>query len=524
MNRWSYGSGESRPLPPGWEERVDPGSGKPYYVDHARQLTTWEDPRDDPRRRDDALPAYASAPPANPALERDTAELLAILPRVPAADVRAELLRAHGDKQLAINALLARGGGDGARLAQRPPVAIAVATPAGAAAGKPAVGRLPVAVATPMPLGGPPNGAPHAVSWVAAPVVGEAPPPLTGRRRALLIGINYYGTAAELKGCINDVRAMRQLLVDHGFPASAEHMRVLTDDTRDARARPTKANILEACRWLTAGAAPGDVLFFHFSGHGAQQLDPEFVEEDGMDETIVPVDVDRAGQITDNQLHALLVAPLPSGARLTAVMDCCHSGTGLDLPFTLRADRWEVDDNPHHVEGDVVFFSGCEDGDFSADARPRYGAPGGAMTTAFVRVVREGRYASYPHFMRELDVAMRRGGFAQRPQLCATQAFDTSRPFRFDNVHPNTNRMLGRQFRVRHKAKRRPFGNGLGDLLMAGAAGYLVLALAPDVLGAAAGGAGLLLDGAGALASESAGTFEEVTRGIGGLFGGFFGE
>lgn len=502
--RWTFGqpnaaaAAAAPALPAGWEERRDPTSGKPYFVDHARQLTTWDDPRAAPRAADvpPAYPGAAHVQPLASALERDVAELQAILPKARADAIRAELLRTNGDKDLAISALLR----DAPPAAPRPPLAVATAVPAGGAV------------------------APLAVSWVEAPVVDSAPPPLTGRRKALLIGINYYGTSAELKGCINDVREMRALLVHSGFSAAPEHMLVLTDDQRDGRFQPTRANILSACRWLCADARPGDVLFFHFSGHGAQQLDPLFAEEDGMDETIVPVDVQASGQITDNELHALLVEPLPSGARLTALMDCCHSGTALDLPFTLRGTRWQPDDNPHFTLGDVVFFSGCEDDDCSADARPRYGRPGGAMTTAFVKVVREGRYSSYPHLMQQLDAAMRRGGFAQRPQMCATQAFDTSRPFRLDDIHPNTNAMIGRQFNVKHKHRRRPFNGGLGEILMVGAAGYLALSLAPEMLGAAAGGAELLFDGAGAALGEAGGALEDVTRGIGGLFGGLFGE
>src|SRR5271170_4608756 len=42
-------------------------------------------------------------------------------------------------------------------------------------------------------------------------------------------------------------------------------------------------------------------------------------------------------------MHDILVKPLPAGCRLTALFDCCHSGSVLDLPYeyvipTFRAD------------------------------------------------------------------------------------------------------------------------------------------------------------------------------------------
>jgi Caspase domain len=60
-------------------------------------------------------------------------------------------------------------------------------------------------------------------------------------------------------------------------------------------------------------------------------------EEDGYDETIVPVDYDSAGQIRDDDLYQSLVCALPSGAHLVALMDCCHSGSVLDLPYKYKA-------------------------------------------------------------------------------------------------------------------------------------------------------------------------------------------
>ena len=60
--------------------------------------------------------------------------------------------------------------------------------------------------------------------------------------------------------------------------------------------------------------------------------------EDGYDETLVPLDYDTAGQIRDDDLFLTLVGKMPKGVQLTSVMDCCHSGTVLDLPFTFVAD------------------------------------------------------------------------------------------------------------------------------------------------------------------------------------------
>lgn len=74
-------------------------------------------------------------------------------------------------------------------------------------------------------------------------------------------------------------------------------------------------------------------FFFHYSGHGGQTEDLDGDEDDGYDETIYPVDHEQAGVIIDDTMHDILIRPLPAGCRLTAIMDCCHSGSALDLPY-----------------------------------------------------------------------------------------------------------------------------------------------------------------------------------------------
>lgn len=60
--------------------------------------------------------------------------------------------------------------------------------------------------------------------------------------------------------------------------------------------------------------------------------------EDGYDETLVPLDYMSAGQIRDDLLFTHLVGAFKAGVTVTCIMDCCHSGTVLDLPFVFKGD------------------------------------------------------------------------------------------------------------------------------------------------------------------------------------------
>lgn len=87
----------------------------------------------------------------------------------------------------------------------------------------------------------------------------------TGRRKALLIGINYFGQRGQLRGCINDVKNMSAYL-NEVFGYKREDMVILTDDQQNPMSQPTKQNILRAMHWLVKDARPNDSLFFHYSG------------------------------------------------------------------------------------------------------------------------------------------------------------------------------------------------------------------------------------------------------------------
>lgn len=158
-----------------------------------------------------------------------------------------------------------------------------------------------------------------------------------GTKRALLIGINYIGhEQGQLSGCHNDVHNMVTYIKNvHGFVD--EDITLLLDDGEHDP--PTKKNMVLACKTLVAGAKPGDSFFFHFSGHGCQVRDDDRgEEEDVLDEALVPLDYRTAGLLRDDDILEHVIMPLPEGCSLVCHVDCCHSGTMLDLPYQFKPD------------------------------------------------------------------------------------------------------------------------------------------------------------------------------------------
>jgi hypothetical protein len=146
----------------------------------------------------------------------------------------------------------------------------------------------------------------------------SAPPVSAGR--ALLIGINKYQNVPQLRGSINDIEAMRQVLLSR-FGFSEEKIQILKDQ------QATRANILAALEKLVREAGPEDMVVIHFAGHGSQVQDLNGDEEDGLDETLVPVDgrTDGVPDIIDDQLDEILSRLKAQSALI--VLDSCHSGT-----------------------------------------------------------------------------------------------------------------------------------------------------------------------------------------------------
>jgi hypothetical protein len=125
----------------------------------------------------------------------------------------------------------------------------------------------------------------------------------------------------------------------------------------------TKKEIVSQIKWLVEGAAPGDQLLFHYSGHGAQAptLSPK-LETDGLDEIICPYDFDGSNATTlRDKEFAHLFAGIPKGVHFVWISDSCHAEDLSRDPFKLDEEDFNAN-NTHYR-----FFTGLTHFEQSVD-------------------------------------------------------------------------------------------------------------------------------------------------------------
>lgn len=264
-------------------------------------------------------------------------------------------------------------------------------------------------------------------------------------KKALLIGINYTGSENELNGCINDVKNVRTFLTDN-CKFSSSNIKLLSDEESE---KPTRVNMENNIRWLMTDNMPGDVLVLHYSGHGGNIIDRNRDETDGRDETLIPLDFETAGEITDDWLFENLISKVPKDVTLWCFLDCCHSGTAIDLKHNYQSnckyrkggaipknliykkDEW-TDSFNYSIErskdiiGNVCLFSGCQDKETSADAFINNKGQG-AFTYCLLETLKTNlqenslRYKNgtikLRNILKEINCRLDSNGFEQNTQL-----------------------------------------------------------------------------------------------------------
>jgi hypothetical protein len=167
------------------------------------------------------------------------------------------------------------------------------------------------------------------------------------RKLALLVGIDDYPSEYGLNplaGCVKDVELQRHLL-KYRFGFKDSDIYILTNK------EATRQGILEAFeKHLIKQANPGDVVVFHYSGHGSRIVDPDpiFVsstqDKTGLNGTLVPVDArlpvgypELSGTVQDIMGHTLfLLMSALKTENVTVVLDSCFSGAAARDNVVLR--------------------------------------------------------------------------------------------------------------------------------------------------------------------------------------------
>ncbi|KAJ4798814.1 Metacaspase-9 [Rhynchospora pubera] len=280
------------------------------------------------------------------------------------------------------------------------------------------------------------------------------------KKLATLVGCCYFNTNNELHGCINDVRSVAETLVSR-FGFDRRDVTVLTDEP-GSHPMPTGANIKRALTDMIKKAKSGDVLVFHFSGHGTRVNHEK-------DEAIVPCDFNFITDVDFRQMVDLL----PSGTTLTILSDSCHSGGLINHekeqigPCTVKRsidakdlkskprfipyetalqhlsglsgiESQQIGDHLAHLFGDDasdkflnkayhpkkpiadngILLSGCQADQFSEDLSPEGEKPCGAFTNSFQKVLAQHPGTiSYKELVTKVRQLLRSEGFDQNPCL-----------------------------------------------------------------------------------------------------------
>jgi hypothetical protein len=169
---------------------------------------------------------------------------------------------------------------------------------------------------------------------------------------ALLVGIDTYPQPVfQLHGCVNDVTNLHDYLKEN-FKVDLRVETLLNSDA-------TRENIIRLFRRHLCKAGKEDVVLFHYSGHGSNEIAaPGFKEffPVGKNETLVCYDsrLDNGLDLADKELAVLLWEVAQKQPHLAVTLDCCHSGSGtrapLDTGLTVRRTSPDGNNTPRPIE------------------------------------------------------------------------------------------------------------------------------------------------------------------------------
>ena len=237
------------------------------------------------------------------------------------------------------------------------------------------------------------------------PSILNSKPYPTEEKEAVLIGLNYPGTRESLSGCINDALRMEKTLNGHGYKTN-----VLTDN--DLSKNNSILNILSKLV-----SSNNKKLYFQYSGHGLQTYDYNGDEIDHYDEALYGF---GGNIILDDDIHAQ-VTRISQNTQMVMVIDACHSGSMVDLPYQLINNNI-TKINKNRLEGNIICISGCKDTQTSADVTQgniSYGAMSNALQKALKTITPT---TTWRELVGKMQNDLKNNQYSQIPQLSVSHA------------------------------------------------------------------------------------------------------
>ena len=250
------------------------------------------------------------------------------------------------------------------------------------------------------------------------------------KKFALLIGINYENDEdSQLNGCINDITEMKQTLMTK-YDFQSENCFVLSDHHK----QPTKQNIINSFFDILTLINNEEecLVYIHYSGHGSQQIDTNNDEKDGYDEILVPIDCDINGFIPDDFIYEQFVKKINNSlCKLIFVMDCCHSGSIIDLPYQYKLTNNKYkktkQNNNLDIKCNVLCISGCLDNQYSMDAyNHKQKKWNGAMTSALLKSLKRKKLFG---MVKKIYKILKRRKMEQKPLISSSHKINWKNTF-----------------------------------------------------------------------------------------------
>jgi hypothetical protein len=241
-------------------------------------------------------------------------------------------------------------------------------------------------------------------------------------KRAVLIGINYFNTYAELYGCINDAVAIKNTLID-AYGYDKDNITVLRDDDQDNI--PSCENIINVLENIANESDNLNELWIHYSGHGTYIRDDNNEELDRRDEAIVPCDFLKNGIIKDDRLRLILNNVK---CKTFITMDCCHAGSSWDIQYKFPIYNNSIYRNIENYNEcknkNIYMIAGSRDNQYAGDYfNFESRTPMGVFTMYLIETMRELNHNySILKLYIETNKKIKSNGFSQTCILSSTNS------------------------------------------------------------------------------------------------------